>query len=63
MRRQDKVYSTFCKLFTSDGIDANTITNQLNITRANASHDLNLLCQEGKLYKTNTILITAKMKK
>lgn len=54
MRRQDKVYSTFCKLFTSDGIDANTIANQLNITRANASHDLNLLCQEGKLYKTNT---------
>lgn len=52
MNRKDLIYNKLLEYSSGEGIDAQTLANALNLTRANVSHDLNLLYKEGKVNKT-----------
>lgn len=52
MNKKDLIYKTILQLNCLDGIDTNTISSLVNMSRANVSHELNKLCKEGKLYKS-----------
>ena len=51
MKRIDKVYSRLCEYKNQDGVDANTLSEALGLTRANVSFDLNRLYDEGRVMK------------
>lgn len=51
MKRIDKVYSRLCEYKNQDGVDANTLSEALGLTRANVSFDLNRLYEEGRVMK------------
>lgn len=53
MNKKDLIYKTILQLNYSDGVDTNTISSLVNMSRANVSHELNKLCKEGKLYKSS----------
>ena len=53
MNKKDLIYKTILQLNCLDGIDTNTISSLMNMSRANVSHELNKLCKEGKLYKSS----------
>ncbi|WP_416175905.1 sigma 54-interacting transcriptional regulator [Clostridium sp.] len=53
MKRKDIIYNKLLELHDENGIDAKTLSTILNISRANVSHELNILCKEGKLYKSS----------
>lgn len=53
MKRIDLVYNKLSEFSSEQGIDAGTLANILNISRANVSFDLNRLWKEGKVKKTN----------
>lgn len=51
MNRKELIYNKLSELADEKGIDAQTLSSILNISRANVSHELNNLCKEGKIYK------------
>ena len=53
MNKKDLVYKQIIQLNYSEGIDTQTLSSLMNMTRANLSHELNKLCKEGKLYKSS----------
>jgi len=53
MKRKDIIYNQLLEMPMNEGMDAQTLSNLLNISRANISHELNNLCREGKIYKTS----------
>ena len=53
MNKKDIVYKQIIQLNYSEGIDTQTLSSLMNMTRANLSHELNKLCKEGKLYKSS----------
>lgn len=53
MKRIDLVYDKLVEVSSEQGIDAQSLANILNISRANVSFDLNRLWEEGKVKKTN----------
>jgi transcriptional regulatory protein LevR/transcriptional regulator with AAA-type ATPase domain len=53
MKRIDIVYNKLLEVATDQGIDANSLSKLLNISRANISFDLNRLWDEGKVAKSN----------
>ena len=53
MKRVDLIYKTLLDLPGNKGIDAKTLASMLNISRANVSHVLNILCKEGKVSKSS----------
>ncbi|EHJ02078.1 PTS system transcriptional activator [Clostridium sp. DL-VIII] len=54
MTKKDLVYQKLLQLNLSDGIDTQTLSTLINMSRANLSHELNELCKEGKLFKSST---------
>jgi transcriptional regulatory protein LevR/transcriptional regulator with AAA-type ATPase domain len=53
MNKKDLVYKQIIQLNYSEGLDTQTLSSLMNMTRANLSHELNKLCKEGKLYKSS----------
>ena len=53
MNRKETVFAYLLEQPEEIGIDAQTLSENLNISRANGSHELNTLCKEGKVYKTS----------
>lgn len=53
MNKKELVYKKLVELNYSDGIDAQTLSSIMDMSRANLSHELNKLCKEGKLYKSS----------
>ena len=53
MKNKDLIYNKLLELNDSQGIDASTLSALLNISRANISHELNILCKENKIYKSS----------
>lgn len=53
MNKKDLVYQKIVQLNYSEGIDTNTLSSLINMSRANLSHELNKLCKEGKLCKSS----------
>lgn len=53
MNRKEKIYTYLLNQPEGTGLDAQTISSILNISRANVSHELNNLCKEGKVYKSS----------
>lgn len=53
MKRIDNIYEALKKLYNGIGISAVEIANELNLSRANVSNDLNKLCDQGKATKSN----------
>ena len=53
MAKKDIIYKKFLELQFPDGIDTKSLAKMLNMTRANLSHELNTLCKENKLTKSN----------
>jgi transcriptional regulatory protein LevR/transcriptional regulator with AAA-type ATPase domain len=54
MAKKDLVYQKLLQLNPSDGIDTKTLAPLVNMSRPNLSHELNELCKDGKLYKSNS---------
>lgn len=54
MTKKDLVYKKLLQLNLSEGIDTKTLATLVNMSRANLSHELNELCKDGKLCKSNT---------
>lgn len=54
MKNRDIIYNKLIELNDNNGIDALTLSNLLDMSRANVSHELNSLCKEGKVNKSNT---------
>lgn len=52
LKRKDLILKKLIELSRGNGIDATTLANELNMSRANVSHELNLLCKEGKVVKS-----------
>ncbi len=52
MTRKDIIYQALLDLPEGEGIDAQGLAAILPITRANISHELNVLCKEGKVGKS-----------
>lgn len=53
MTKKELILKELNKSNYSDGIDTKTLASLLNMSRANLSHELNELCKEGKLCKSN----------
>ncbi len=53
MTKKELIYEKFLQLNFADGIDTKSLAEILNMSRANLSHELNELCKEGKLEKSN----------
>lgn len=53
MNRKELIYNKLVEICEDKGIDAQTLSSILNISRANVSHELNKLCKEGKVYKSS----------
>ena len=53
MNKKDLVYQKIVQLNYSEGIDTNTLSTLMDMSRANLSHELNKLCKEGKLCKSS----------
>lgn len=54
MTNKDLIYKKMLELNPSNGIDTQTLASLLNMKRTNVSHELNVLCKEGKIKKSNT---------
>lgn len=54
MNKKDLVYQKIVQLNYSEGIDTNTLSSLMDMSRANLSHELNKLCKEGKLCKSSS---------
>lgn len=52
MKRIDIIYEKLKDIYHEDGISANDLAEELGLTRANVSSDLNKLCAEGKVNKS-----------
>lgn len=52
MNRTELIYSKLSEFGHQEGVDAQTLADLLNISRANVSHELNSLCKEGKVFKS-----------
>lgn len=53
MTKKELILKKIRELNYSDGIDTKTLAKFVNMTRANLSHELNELCKEKKLSKSN----------
>lgn len=53
MSRKEIIYNYLLEQPDDLGVDAQTLSGILNISRANTSHELNNLCKEGKVYKSS----------
>ncbi len=53
MTKKELVYNKFLQLNFAQGIDTKSLAEILNMSRANLSHELNELCKDGKLEKSN----------
>src|SRR5471030_1498345 len=53
MNKKDLIYEKIVQLNYLEGIDTKTLSSLVDMTRANLSHELNVLCKEGKLYKSS----------
>ena len=53
MKRQDIIYKQLLEMPDDEGIDTQSLSTLLHISRANISHELNCLCREGKIYKSS----------
>lgn len=53
MNKKDLVYKKIVQLNYLEGIDTNTLSSLMNVSRANLSHELNKLCKEGMLLKSS----------
>jgi transcriptional regulatory protein LevR/transcriptional regulator with AAA-type ATPase domain len=53
MKSKDLILKKLVELNCVDGIDAKTLSETLNMSRANVSHELNTLCKEGRITKSN----------
>ncbi|MDD3223366.1 MAG: sigma 54-interacting transcriptional regulator [Clostridium sp.] len=54
MNRKEIIYNKLLELKDGAGSDTKTISSILNMSRANVSHELNILCKEGKVIKTTS---------
>ncbi len=54
MNKKDLVYNKILQLNYSEGIDTQTLSSLMNISRANLSHELNKLCKDDLLYKSSS---------
>lgn len=54
MKRIDVVYNRLKDLASDQGATAGTLAEDLGLSRANVSSDLNRLCDEGKVFKEGT---------
>ncbi|MBZ9633807.1 sigma 54-interacting transcriptional regulator [Clostridium sp. FP1] len=65
MKRIDIIYENLKAICYQDGINANDLAGVLGLTRANVSSDLNKLCVEGKVKKSNSrpVLFTVNYEK
>lgn len=54
MTKKELVYQKLLQLNSSEGIDTQTLSSLVSMSRANLSHELNELCKEGKLYKSSS---------
>lgn len=52
MNKREIIYNKLLEMPGESGIDAQSLADILNMTRANVSHELNSLCKEGKVFKT-----------
>lgn len=52
MNRNELIYNKLLEITDESGIDAQSLSAILNISRSNVSHELNNLCKEGKVFKT-----------
>lgn len=53
MKRKDLIYNKLLEICGDNGVDAQTLSAILNMSRANVSHELNNLCKEGRIYKSS----------
>ncbi|WP_294401020.1 sigma 54-interacting transcriptional regulator [uncultured Clostridium sp.] len=53
MTKKELILQKIIQLNCSEGIDTKTLASLVNMSRANLSHELNDLCKEGKLCKSN----------
>ncbi|MCB2293598.1 sigma 54-interacting transcriptional regulator [Clostridium algoriphilum] len=53
MNRKETIYTYLLEQPEEVGVDAQSVSAILNISRANVSHELNNLCKEGKVYKSS----------
>ncbi|MBU3182898.1 sigma 54-interacting transcriptional regulator [Clostridium psychrophilum] len=53
MNRKETIYTYLLDQTEKVGVDAQSVSVILNISRANVSHELNNLCKEGKVYKSS----------
>lgn len=51
MKKKEEVYNSLVEIYKGQGVDAQALSEVLNMTRANVSHELNLLWKEGKVQK------------
>lgn len=54
MKRIDLIFNTIKALDKGDGVTTSEISNNLNLERSNVSKDLNVLVNNGALYKNNS---------
>ena len=54
MTNKELIYKKIIELNSSDGVTTQNLSTILNISRANVSHELNILCKEGKIKKSTT---------
>mgnify|MGYP001193074125 CR=1 FL=1 len=52
MNRNELIYNKLLEISDDSGIDAQSLSSILNISRSNVSHELNNLCKDGKVFKT-----------
>ncbi len=52
MNRNELIYNKLLEITDESGIDAQSLSAILNISRSNVSHELNILCKEGSVFKT-----------
>ncbi|MBE6072128.1 MAG: PRD domain-containing protein [Clostridium butyricum] len=53
MTKRELIYQKFLQLNFTEGIDTKSLAQIVEMSRANLSHELNELCKEGKLIKSN----------
>lgn len=52
MTKKELIYQKFLQLQFTEGIDTKSLSEIMEMSRANLSHELNELCKEGKLIKS-----------
>lgn len=52
MSKKEYIYDKLLDLPKGKGIDAQSLADMLSMTRANVSHELNSLCNDGKVFKS-----------